>query len=397
MFAVAYGSYDFTRQADGMVYCYSLKNTSYPQFMFQLPCGAMSLDWHPQHHALLCVGCYDGSVAVYDVRIAGQLPIFKSTVKTGKHTDPVWEVHWQEEDISKGLNFFSVSSDGLVSNWTLSNTELRMENLMRLEKIDSLLENLEAPATSPSSGVVSTTVASPSKDEDAPVKKIPAIPGLEAGVCVDFNRHSDHLFIVGTEEGHIHKCSKAYSGQYLQSYAGHDMTVYSLQWNPYVFRTCVVPIRSCFTYTTVFCARRFHPHIFISCSCDWTVKIWRHDSSEPQLTFSLGDTVGDVQWAPYSSTVFAAVTNDGFVHVYDLEVNRHEPICKQKVVKRSKLTKIRFSTFDPVILVGDENGAITSLKLSPNLRTNMNASNAYDNAAETVRLDRCLRIGMLAS
>ena len=67
-----------------------------------------------------------------------------------------------------------------------------------------------------------------------PKSLVPKIPGLEAGVCVDFNQHSDHLFIVGTEEGHIHKCSKAYSGQYLQSFAGHDMTVYSLQWNPYV-------------------------------------------------------------------------------------------------------------------------------------------------------------------
>ena len=26
-----------------------------------------------------------------------QAPIFHSTVKTGKHTDPVWEVCWQED------------------------------------------------------------------------------------------------------------------------------------------------------------------------------------------------------------------------------------------------------------------------------------------------------------
>ena len=33
-------------------------------------------------------------------------------MKTGKHTDPVWEVCWQEEDLAKNLNFFSISSDG---------------------------------------------------------------------------------------------------------------------------------------------------------------------------------------------------------------------------------------------------------------------------------------------
>ena len=30
----------------------------------------------------------------------------------------------------------------------------------------------------------------------------------------------DHLFVVGTEEGHIHKCSQAYNSEYLQTYQG---------------------------------------------------------------------------------------------------------------------------------------------------------------------------------
>jgi len=32
------------------------------------------------------------------------------------------------------------------------------------------------------------------------------------------------------------------------------------------------------------------------------------------FTFDLGSAVGDVAWAPYSSTVFAAVTADGKVN-----------------------------------------------------------------------------------
>lgn len=32
--------------------------------------------------------------------------------------------------------------------------------------------------------------------------------------------------------------------------------------------------------------------------------------------------VGDVYWSPYSSTVFAAVTSDGKVHVFDLAENK---------------------------------------------------------------------------
>lgn len=56
--------------------------------------GVMCLNFHPQHPNLLALGCYDGSVSVYDVR-KGSKPLYTSTAATGKHTDPVWEIFWQ--------------------------------------------------------------------------------------------------------------------------------------------------------------------------------------------------------------------------------------------------------------------------------------------------------------
>jgi dynein intermediate chain 1 len=47
--------------------------------------------------------------------------------------------------------------------------------------------------------------------------------GLAGGSSFDFHSTSEHLFIVGTEEGKIHKCSKAYNSQYLDSYNGYRM------------------------------------------------------------------------------------------------------------------------------------------------------------------------------
>jgi len=86
------------------------------------------------------------------------------------------------------------------------------------------------------------------------------------------------------------------------------------------------------------------------------------------MSFDLGNPVGDVCWAPYSSTVFAAVTSDGRVHVFDLTENKHDPLCQQKVVKRAKLTHACFNSKDFVVIVGDDRGGVNSLKLSPNLR-----------------------------
>ena len=77
---------------------------------------------------------------------------------------------------------------------------------------------------------------------------------------------------------------------------------------------------------------------------------------EPVFTFDLNSAVGDVAWAPYSSTVFAAVTADGKVHVFDLNVNKYEAICEQLVTpkKKTKLTHIAFNPKYPILVVGDD-------------------------------------------
>ncbi len=73
-------------------------------------------------------------------------------------------------------------------------------------------------------------------------------------------------------------------------------------------------------------------------------------------------------WSPFSSTVLAAVTTDGRVHVFDLAVDKYAPLCAQHVARKGKLTHVAFKRGDPIIIVGDDRGAVTSFKLSPNLR-----------------------------
>eukprot|EP00418_Pyrodinium_bahamense_P036554 CAMPEP_0179189578 /NCGR_PEP_ID=MMETSP0796-20121207/94113_1 /TAXON_ID=73915 /ORGANISM="Pyrodinium bahamense, Strain pbaha01" /LENGTH=268 /DNA_ID=CAMNT_0020893715 /DNA_START=24 /DNA_END=827 /DNA_ORIENTATION=+ len=90
--AVGFGSYDFLRVGTGVICCYSLKNTRFPEYVFNTDFGICSLDWHPSHPAVLAVGLNDGTVLVYDVRARTKKPIYQSTVRTNKHTDPVWEV-----------------------------------------------------------------------------------------------------------------------------------------------------------------------------------------------------------------------------------------------------------------------------------------------------------------
>ncbi|KAE8298114.1 Dynein intermediate chain 2, ciliary [Larimichthys crocea] len=318
LFAAGMGSYDFSNQGRGMLIFHTLKNPSFPEYIYPTNSGVLCLDIHEQHSYLVAVGFYDGSVAVYNLKKKGQEPVYMSTAKTGKHTDPVWQVRWQSDDLDNNHNFYSVSSDGRVVSWTLSKNELVFRDIIRLSLDSAVSEGPEGAQQ----------------------------PSIACGTSLDFHKHIGYLFLVGTEEGKIHKCSKWYSSQFLETYPAHSMAVDAVKWN------------------------HFHPKVFISCSSDWTVKLWDHTIKTPMFTFDLKAAVSDVAWAPYSSTVFAAVTIDGTVHVFDLSVNRHEAICQQQVVdkKKTKLTTIEFNPIHPIIIVGNDRGYVGSFKLSPNLR-----------------------------
>ena len=182
----------------------------------------MSIDVHSEYPNLIATGFYDGTVAVYNTAENTQTPKYSSSAKSGKHTDPVWQVKWQNDDLDGNMNFFSVSSDGRVVSWTLTKNELIFAD------------------------VVSLSVDTPNEVSDG------MVTALGSGTCFAFNKTQDQIFLVGTEEGKIHKCSKTYTNQFLDTIEAHHMAVYSVAWNS------------------------FHPKIYLTCSADWTVKIWDH-------------------------------------------------------------------------------------------------------------------------
>jgi dynein intermediate chain 1 len=87
-----------------------------------------------------------------------------STVRTDKHTDPVWQVRWNVDNNIKNLNFYSISSDGRVTNWSLMKNKLEAEEVIKLRLV--IDEN---------KGLVEN-------------KKEAFLYGLAGGMCFDFNQ-----------------------------------------------------------------------------------------------------------------------------------------------------------------------------------------------------------------
>ena len=141
----------------------------------------------------------------------------------------------------------------------------------------------------------------------------------------------------------------------------------------------------------------FHPNVFMTCSQDWTLKIWDHTaSSSPLFIFDLNAAVGSCCWSYHSATVFAAVTIDGKAHIFDLSANKYEALASQTVSqkKKTKLTSVAFNQKDdlPILLVGDDRGYVSTFKISPNLRKIPKQKKGVvyklDPAAERAKLDK---------
>ncbi|XP_058976572.1 dynein intermediate chain 2, ciliary-like isoform X2 [Musca domestica] len=335
LFAVCFGSHDFMKQpSEGSICLFTVKNPSYPDYIIMTESGVMCCDIHPKYPFLVAIGLYDGNVHVYNLKENYREPLYVSMGVGDKHIECVWEIKWGPDMADGEINFYSVSSGGRVFNWVLMQNKLMVTTIITL-----FLEN----------GIVS--------GPDGTELRL-----RSCGSCMKFHPEDPEIFLVGTEEGCIYKCSIAYSSKYLMTYRAHNLSVYRIDFN------------------------RFNSNIFISCSGDWRVKIWEDMRSEPLFIFDLGSAVGDVKWAPYSSTVFAAVTNEGKVYVFDLNVNKYKAICIQAVVpkRKNKLTRLSFNEKLPFIIVGDDKGTVTSLKLSPNLRQMVKPPKKQQNLEQSV-------------
>lgn len=232
------GSYNFEAQGEGLVLFWSLKNPEYPERIFKMKSGVNSIDFSVLHPNLLAVGFYNGIVAIYDTRKEDDIPILESGQSTNTHMDAVWQVKWVNKGIERGEALVSISSDGRVAEWNMKKG-LSSTDLMVLKRVSHGTQDNKTDTTE-SGGIISRQAS---------------------GTCIDFAKADGSVYFTGTEDGIIHKCSCSYNEQYLQSYVGHTAPVYRVHISPFLGSS------------------------FLSCSADWTVKLWDEHAKVELLSF----------------------------------------------------------------------------------------------------------------
>ncbi|NXE09364.1 WDR78 protein, partial [Lophotis ruficrista] len=322
LLAVGYGAFDFKEQKKGVACCWSLKNPMWPERIFRCKHGVTALDFSMASPNLLAVGMYNGSVAIYDVRSCTTAALLDSGESSNKHTGPVWQLRWVEQDggtteDGKRERLMCISADGRVTEWLIQK-RLDCTDLMKIKQTES--EKKKFPG-------------------EKERKREVLISRPPAGMCFDFHPKDTNFYLAGTEEGHIYKCACSHNEQFLQTYRGHKGPVYKVAWNP------------------------FSTDMFLSCSADWSVILWHQDSQTPILTFSSTTTfVHDIMWSPKSASIFAAAT-ESRVEIWDLSVSILNPVISCFANPRAKFTAVLFAKNTDCLLVGDSKGEVSVFEL----------------------------------
>uniref|UniRef100_A0A2K6SRK5 Dynein axonemal intermediate chain 4 n=1 Tax=Saimiri boliviensis boliviensis TaxID=39432 RepID=A0A2K6SRK5_SAIBB len=290
--------------------------------IYQSPYGVTAVDFSIGSPNLLAVGYHNGTIAIYNVRSNSNVPVLDSSESPQKHLGPVWQLQWIEQDRGttgddKREILVSISADGRISKWVIRKG-LDCYDLMRLKR---------------------TTVASNKKGGEKEKKDEALISRQAPGMCFAFHPKDTNIYLAGTEEGHIHKCSCSYNEQYLDTYRGHKGPVYKVTWNP------------------------FCHDVFLSCSADWGIIIWQQENAKPFLSFyPTTSVVYDVAWSPKSSYIFAAA-NENRVEIWDLHISTLDPLIVNVANPGIKFTTILFAKQTDCLLVGDSDGQVSVYEL----------------------------------
>ncbi|UJR34108.1 hypothetical protein I4U23_021515 [Adineta vaga] len=327
LLAVGYGPFEYNDQRDGLVCCWCLKNQEYPERYYHTPSAVTTIAFSVKFPSLLAVGLFDGTVNVYNVQNNVDKPLLDTEEVPGKHTAPVWQLYWlgveKSRDDDTGEVLMSVSTDGRVTQWLLrkgfeSNDFMKLKRILTKQTIQRR-DNSREPRISKSENLLYRA---------------------SGGLCFDVCPDDSTIYLCGTEEGLIHRCSFANNEQYLDTYSGHSGPIYRLVWSPLA------------------------KDVFLSSSADWSVSLWTIDRTQPCITFSSRKKpVFDICWSPKSATMFCCANEDA-VEVWDISRNTLEPIDVILTTHPYIFTSITYAPNSECVLAGTNLGSVVVYNLT---------------------------------
>ena len=170
-----------------------------------------------------------------------------------------------------------------------------------------------------------------------------------AGTALAFPKGESNEYAIGTEEGavfrgQIHGTNAGISS----SHSGHYGPVTALDFNK---------------------AGTSSSDLLLTCSMDFTVKLWSHrHSPAPLHTFeSSSEYIYDVKWSPKRPGLFATCDGTGATELWNLTDDLEVPAAQFKPSVDVASSRVSFSSDGQHLLIGDAAGKINLVEISPEI------------------------------
>ena len=315
--AVAYSNLRFQRGPDktavqSYIWDVAAPNTAYKTI--QGPGSLCTLAFNNKYTDFLVGGCYNGLVAVWDLRDKST-PMW-STGYEHSHHDPVYDIYWLHG--KSGNEFVSASTDGRLMWWDFRKSGQPTDQLI---------------------------ITDGQPDSETREEKV------FGGTSLEYNPEAGATkYLAGTEQGIVILANKKpqrsveINNRYGLDGGKHHGPIYAIHRNPEELK-CFLTIG------------------------DWTAKIWNEDIKTPIMTTRYHDAyLTDGCWSPTRPGVFFVTQMDGWMHIWDYHYRQNEIAFSHKVGD-NMLTSISVQNqpnankFGSLVAIGDSEGTVTLVEL----------------------------------
>jgi dynein intermediate chain 2 len=289
---------------------WDISNPNTPCNMITFNSEILTVAFNSKHNHIIGVGCANGTAAIFDLNTN---KLIASTRLEESHSEAISDFIWLKSKM--GTEFVTSSTDGKVIWWDIKN--------------------------------MFSTSPPPNIEPDKPYILVDKEDGDKeyGGMKIEYNPEAGaNKFLIGTEQGTIFLANKKKNEAEPQNKLG-------FKWGRHLGP--VLGMQRCPAQTK-----------YMLTVGDWTARIWPDDGKIPVMITKYHPAyLTDCQWNAPRVGLFFVSRSDGWINAYDLCYKINDPAFAYKV-SDTGLTSIAVNLKGDRLLVGDEEGKVSLVKLS---------------------------------
>nr|XP_021180948.2 dynein axonemal intermediate chain 4 [Helicoverpa armigera] len=318
MCAISHGKFGFADVCKGIVCIWCTKNPRKPERLYNFEVPVTSLGFSQTNPNWLACGFSNGDVIILDIQSYAPKIIARSKRDTNPCFEPIWVTRWHNIDKDNEC-VMTTCQDGRIRRLQSTKThEFISSPMMRICTFEGKLTGLET--------------TKPCLKVDIPITRYPAV------LCMIWHPTIDHCYLVGTDEGCIHRCSTHYMNQHMDVFRAHEGPVNGM---------CISP---------------FMPQLLASCGADSAIRLWIDGMDDFIMTLTCQSAVNGIAFCPINSTILLS-TSGNTLSVWDLRRKIHMPCAEYTFPGNVTLIFVDFAASGHNVFVGDTLGRLHTFHL----------------------------------